>query len=142
MTQLLTMDYRYPFFFKDSRIIGGHRFNWTSGHKTTEELDHYLYSYDKLATDALDRLDLISPPTTKGWKCPHGSGPGERDIYELLKNHANSDEILGQLWEEVSTIPEWVDWDQIQRGQQVVYRFSGQILFGVSHETSIKKQIY
>ncbi|KAF4483613.1 Latex clearing [Fusarium agapanthi] len=124
------MDYRFPSYFKDSRIIGGHRFNWTSGHKTTEELDHYLYSYDKLATDALDRLDLISPPTTKGWKCPHGSGPGQRDIYELLKKHASSDKILGQLWEEVSTIPEWVDWDQIQRGQQVVYQFSGQILFG------------
>ncbi|PNP79126.1 hypothetical protein FNYG_07564 [Fusarium nygamai] len=129
------MDYRYPSNFKDSRIIGGHRFNWTSGHKTTEELDHCLYSYDKLATDALDRLDLISPPTTKGWKCPHGSGPGQRDIYELLKKHASSDEILGQLWEEVSTIPEWVDWDQIQRGQQVVYQFSGQILFGLMYKS-------
>ncbi|RBQ76926.1 hypothetical protein FVER14953_09533 [Fusarium verticillioides] len=118
-----------------SRIIGGHRFNWTSGHKTTEELDNYLDSYDKLATDALDRLDLISPPTTKGWKCPHGSGPGQRDIYELLKKHANSDEMLGRLWEEVSTIPEWVDWDQIQRGQQVVYQFSGQILFGLMYKS-------
>ncbi|KAF5538250.1 latex clearing [Fusarium mexicanum] len=129
------MDYRFPSYFKDRRIVWGHSFNWTSGHKTTEELDHYLYSYDKLATDALDRLDLISPPTTKGWKCPHGSGPGQRDIYELLKKHASSDEILGQLWEEATTIPEWVDWDQIQRGQQVVYQFSGQILFGLMYKS-------
>ncbi|KAJ4261487.1 hypothetical protein NW762_006912 [Fusarium torreyae] len=120
---------------KDARIVWGHKFNWTSNHQTAPEIAHLLYSYDKLATDALDRLDIISPPTTKGWKCPHGSGPGQRDLYELLKKHASSDEILGQLWDEVSTVPEWVDWEQIERGQQVVYQFSGQIMFGLLYKS-------
>ncbi|KAF5017269.1 hypothetical protein F66182_10820 [Fusarium sp. NRRL 66182] len=121
--------------FKDARIVWDHKFNWTSDHQTAPEIAHYLYSYDKLATDALDRLDDISPPTSKGWKCPHGSGPGQRDLYDLLQKHADSDEVLGQLWKEVSTVPEWVDWDQIQRGQRVVYQFSGQILFGLLYKS-------
>ncbi|KAH6950515.1 hypothetical protein DER45DRAFT_636688 [Fusarium avenaceum] len=129
------MDHRYSSDFNDARNVWGHKFNWTSDHQTAPEIAHLLYSYDKLATDALDRLDYFSPPTSKGWKCPHGSGPGQRDLYELLKKHADSDEILGKLWNEASTVPEWVDWDQIQRGQQVVYQFSGQIMFGLLYNS-------
>ncbi|KAF4452046.1 Latex clearing protein [Fusarium austroafricanum] len=129
------MDHRYPPDFNDARNVWGHRFQWTPIHQTAPDLSPLLYSYDKLATDALDRLDLISPPTSKGWKCPHGSGPSQRDLYELLKKYANSDIVLGQLWSEVSTVPEWVDWEQLERGQQVVYRFSGQILFGLLYKS-------
>lgn len=118
---------------EDARLVWGHQFTWTTGHSTPSEIRHLLYTYDKLATDALDRLDLISPPTSKGWKCPHGAGEGHRDLYLLLQEHAASDDILAELWKEVSTVPGWVDWDQIKRGQQVVYQFSGQILLGVRH---------
>ncbi|KAM5342964.1 hypothetical protein ACJ41O_013930 [Fusarium nematophilum] len=119
----------------DARIVWGHKFNWTTKHQTAPELAHFLYSYDKLATDALDRLDDISPPTSKGWKCPHGAGDGQRDLYLLLQKHAGSDEVLGQLWNEASTVPEWVDWEQIERGQKVVYQFSGQILLGLLYKS-------
>ncbi|KAG5661157.1 hypothetical protein KAF25_002800 [Fusarium avenaceum] len=129
------MDHRYSPGFNDARNVWGHKFNWTPDHQTAPEIAHLLYSYDKLATYALDRLDYFSPPTSKGWKCPHGSGPGQRDLFELLKKHADSDEILGKLWNEASTVPEWVDWDQIQRGQQVVYQFSGQIMFGLLYNS-------
>lgn len=112
--------------------VWGHSFHWTSKHKTAPEIAHLLYSYDKLATDALDRLDEISPPTSKSWRCPHGAGDGQRDLHVLLQKYADSDEVLGQLWEEVSTVPEWVDWEQIERGQRVVYQYSVQILLGVS----------
>lgn len=133
---ICTMDHYYSHDFVDARNVWGHKFNWTPKHQTGPEINHLLYSYDKLATEALDRLDYFSPPSTKGWKCPHGSGPGQRDLYQLLKKYSDSDEVLGQLWKEASTVPEWVDWEQIERGQQVVYQFSGQILFGVSHTTS------
>ena len=118
--------------FDDFRTVWGHEFYWTSKHKTAPEISHLLYSYDKLATDALDRLDEFSPPTSKAWRCPHGAGDGQRDLYVLLQKYADSDEVLGQLWEEVSTVPEWVDWEQIERGQRVVYQYSAQILLGVS----------
>ncbi|CEI65257.1 hypothetical protein FVEN_g6311 [Fusarium venenatum] len=129
------MDHYYSKDFTDARDVWGHKFNWTCNHQTGPEINHLLYSYDKLATDALDRLDYFSPPSSKGWKCPHGSGPGQRDLYELLRKHANSDQVLGQLWRETSTVPEWVDWEQIERGQQVVYQFSGQILFGLLYQS-------
>ncbi|KAM0404951.1 hypothetical protein ACHAQC_000013 [Fusarium culmorum] len=129
------MDHYYSQDFVDARNVWGHKFNWTHNHQTGSEINHLLYSYDKLATDALDRLDYFSPPSSQGWKCPHGSGPGQRDLYELLKKYANSDEILGQLWKEASTVPEWVDWEQIERGQQVVYQFSGQVLFGLLYQS-------
>ena len=121
------------FWRSDARVAWGYKFKWTANHQTEEQLSHLFYSYDKLADDALDRLDKIDPPKSNSWKCPHGSGEGQRDVYALLKEHAHEDEILGQLWREVSTVPEWVDWDQIHRGQRLVYQFSGQILVGVSH---------
>lgn len=121
--------------FNDARLVWGHKFNWTSDHKTESEIANLRYGYDKLATDALDRLDDISPPKSKSWKCPHGSGEGQRDLYALVQEHATSDELLGKLWDEISTVPEWVDWEQIERGQRVVDQFNGQILLGVSRNS-------
>jgi hypothetical protein len=37
----------------------------------------------------------------------------KRDLYALLRDHASDDEKLGELWNEVNTVPHWVDWDQI-----------------------------
>ncbi|KPM40392.1 hypothetical protein AK830_g6189 [Neonectria ditissima] len=119
----------------DARTIWGHKFHWTANHKTESEISHLLYSYDKLATDALDRLDVLSPPKSKSWKCPHGSGEGQRDLYALVHEHAATDELLGQLRDEISTVPDWVDWEQIERGQRIVYQFSGQILLGLLYKS-------
>lgn len=119
----------------DARVVWGYKFNWTADHKTESEIANLRYSYDKLATDALDRLDDISPPKSKSWKCPHGSGEGQRDLYALVQEHATSDELLGKLWNEISTVPEWVDWEQIERGQRIVDQFNGQILLGVSRNS-------
>jgi hypothetical protein len=41
-------------------------------------------------------------------------GQGIAGIY-----HAEEDPKLNELWTEINTVPEWVDWDQIQRGQDV-----------------------
>ena len=30
------------------------------------------------------------------------------------------DDVLCELWIQTLSIPEWVDWDQIERGQKVV----------------------
>ncbi len=67
----------------------------------------------------------------------------ERDLYALLKEHASSDEVLGKLWNQVSTVPDWVDWDQIARGQRVVYQYHGQMLSGVcSQENHYCSSVY
>ena len=98
------------------------------------------YSYDVLGEECLNRLDEISPPQTAELPRNNGRLPAKksgeqaskRDLYILLRDHAPEDEKLGQLWKEVNTVPRWVDWDQISRGQDVFYRYGGVALTAVS----------
>lgn len=59
----------------------------------------------------------------------------QRDLYALLRDHHESDPKLHQLWEEVNNIPPWVDWDQIERGQDVFYRYGGPALTGLTYQS-------
>ena len=109
----------------------GFVWKWSPLHPTKAEIQKMLYSYDELAAAVLDRLDVLSPPPqSKTWQCPHG-GKGQRDVYELVQKHAHEDEVVGKLWDEASSVPEWVDWDQLARGQAVVRQYYGQIILGV-----------
>ncbi|KAL6855323.1 hypothetical protein ACO1O0_006464 [Amphichorda felina] len=108
--------------------VWGYDFMWTNMHPKVEDVQTLLYTYDDLAVDALNRIDSISPPGPKdGRRCPMS----QRDLYALLKEHASSDEVLGKLWKQVTDIPDWVDWEQIERGQKVVYQYHGQMLLGL-----------
>ncbi|CZR52773.1 uncharacterized protein PAC_02650 [Phialocephala subalpina] len=108
---------------ENTRHTWGYTFQWTPDHLTPEEYHPLKFSYDELAEECLNRLDAISPPASKELPrsrsrlpAKEGSEPApKRDLYELLKDHHEEDEKLGQLWEEVNTIPDWVDWDQIAR---------------------------
>ncbi|KAH7320954.1 hypothetical protein B0I35DRAFT_203455 [Stachybotrys elegans] len=119
----------------NARVIWDHPFHWTGEHMGSNDLRGLLVSYDRLATDALDKLDEISPPKSKSWRCPHGSGPGQHDYFQLLQDHSERDATLTALWKEVSTVPDWVDWDQIRRGQLVVYQYCGQFLLGLLYNS-------
>lgn len=135
----------------------GFTWKWSALHPTESEIRSMLYSYDELASEALDRLDVLSPPTpsrpqshpqsqpqtqpqdqaqsqSQGQDCPFS---GQRDLYDLLQKHAGDDPVVGRLWDEVSTVPDWVDWDQLARGQEVVRQYYGQILLGVSSSGSL-----
>jgi hypothetical protein len=109
---------------KDSRYAWGYNFQWTPQHMTPEEMHPLKYSYDVLSEKCLERLDTISPPNpaeqlprNRSRPIASTKPPVKRDLYALLRDHASEDETLGQLWDEVNTIPDWVDWDQIARGQ-------------------------
>jgi len=101
------------------------------------------FTYDTLGEECLNRLDIISPPTTgelprNRSRLPtkeHRGPLPKRDLYVLLRDNASSDEKLGELWEEVNTIPEWVNWDQIARGQDVFYRYGGVALTGLAYQS-------
>jgi hypothetical protein len=120
------MSWPNPFLRKDenSRYAWGYNFQWTPQHMTPEEMDPLKYSYDVLGEKCLERLDTISPPNpaeqlprNRSRPIASAKPPVKRDLYALLRDHASEDETLGQLWDEVNTIPDWVDWDQIARGQ-------------------------
>ncbi|KAL1629819.1 hypothetical protein SLS56_005215 [Neofusicoccum ribis] len=122
------------------------------------------HSYDLLGEQCLQRLNDISPPprgalprnngqyaakmdeTTEAPeekdrslgddKNPEKSeGPPHRDLFALLRDNADKDEKLAELWEEANTVPEWVDWDQIKRGQDVFYRYGSAALTGLAYQS-------
>lgn len=100
------------------------------------------FSYDALGEDGLNALDEISSPMTKelprnrsratrNEKDQERQPAPKRDLYAMLRDHSSEDERLRDLWEEVNTVPEWVDWAQISRGQDVFYRYGGAALTAV-----------
>lgn len=84
-----------------------------------------IQTYDSLADECVQILNKI--PTGED-----DDKPFKKDLYGLLKKHADEDPKLKELWDEVNTVPEWVDWEQIQRGQDVFFRYGLPILNVVS----------
>ncbi|KAF2762109.1 hypothetical protein EJ05DRAFT_197550 [Pseudovirgaria hyperparasitica] len=140
----------------NTRTAWGYTYELTDDHPSKEELQPLKFTYDRLAEDALLKLNEICPPkgtlprnsdvkATKpvkdtlqddaSTKPPDLKSVVQRDLYALLKEHAHSDESLSTLWAEVTTVPDWVDWDQIQRGQDVFYRYGGPALTGLTYQS-------
>ncbi|KAE9375734.1 hypothetical protein N431DRAFT_543207 [Stipitochalara longipes BDJ] len=136
------MSWPNPFLRKDenSRHCWGYDFQWTPQHMTPAEMYPLKYSYDMLGEQCLDILDSISPPGP-GQQLPRNrsrtdtSPDVKRDLYALLRDNASKDGTLGCLWDEVNTIPDWVDWAQIARGQDVFYRYGGVALTALAYQS-------
>lgn len=142
-----------PFGHRDekTRTYWGYTFQITDQHLTLEQTHPMKFSYDLLGEQALERLNAISPPsrsalprnsnkyaedTKANTESAQGQPPSpKRDLYALLQKHAGQDETLGALWEEVNTVPAWVDWTQIARGQEIFYRYGGPILTGLAYQS-------
>ena len=130
----------------------GHTFELTSDHLTLEEVQPLKHSYDVLGEECLERLNEISPPprsalprnNSQASQKPNNPAVEEgkaaekepqRDLYALLRDNASKDPKLNELWTEVNTIPPWVDWDQIARGQDVFYRYGGAAFTGLAYQS-------
>lgn len=140
---------------ENTRSAWGYTFQLTAEHLTPNQTSPLKYSYDTLAEEALDRLNHISPPTAPAFprKSPRsqdqngqvqngadGTAPApapapKRDLFVLLRDNAEKDEKLAELWKQVNTIPDWVNWDQIARGQEVFYRYGGPSLTGLAYQS-------
>ncbi|KAJ5192930.1 hypothetical protein N7449_009072 [Penicillium cf. viridicatum] len=85
-----------------------------------EELLPLRQQTDDLAVDAVSRLQAVA---LKNKKSNTGQCFGRFDMYSVLKEHHGEDSVLQELWENVNAVPEWVDWAQIERGQESLYRY-------------------
>lgn len=112
---------------------------------------------DKVETGGCEKKDAEKPQDSTGSgkekemdAKEEGGGKEKRksprrDLYAMLRDHADEDEVLGRLWEQANSVPEWVDWEQIERGQKVFMRYAGPAIFAVgtyrirtlSHNASI-----
>ncbi|KFX96726.1 hypothetical protein O988_05192 [Pseudogymnoascus sp. VKM F-3808] len=106
----------------------GYKFHWTDKHLTEEQLKPLLYTYDTLGSEALVRVQEHKAANGKAT-----TGPAAReDLFTVVKELAltGEDEVVNKLWKEVNTVPDWVDWDQIKRAQDVFYRYGEAFLIG------------
>ena len=137
------MAWQNPFRVRDehTRTCWGYTFQLTEEHLTPRKAHPMKFSYDILGEQALDKLNEISPPPRSA--LPRNSGKyaepdavvenkadeaapaPKRDLYILLRDNVHNDVTLGRFWTEVNTVPSWVDWEQIARGQDVFYRYGG-----------------
>ncbi|KAE8387164.1 hypothetical protein BDV23DRAFT_161863 [Aspergillus alliaceus] len=123
---------------KKIRKSWGYTFEWIDGlHYATDQLHSMMFTYDKLVDECLERLDEISPPDSIRAETPGTSEvrTPKRDLYSLLEKHAKDDPKLEQLWSEINNVPDWVDWEQIKRGQEVFFRYGHPILNVLSFQS-------
>ncbi|KAG2416003.1 hypothetical protein HFD88_007195 [Aspergillus terreus] len=101
----------------------GYSFTWTDQHLPRAETEPLRQQYDTLGAAALERLQAIRASLLETAKA-NGTNPPPTDLYALLQAHHTHDDVLAQFWAETHTVPEWVDWAQLARGQRVFYRYA------------------
>ena len=142
---------------EDTRYRWGYTFQLTKDHPTQEQTHPLKYSYDILGEKALEKLDALSPSShsfvsrkvpqveeTTDEKRPASIEDSKenmtvmvakRDLYVLLRDNAQNDAVLDELWTEANAVPSWVDWDRVARGQDVFYRYGGPALTGLAYQS-------
>jgi len=137
---------------ENTRTYWGYTFDLTSDHLTSEQAHPLKYSYDTLGEDCLNILNEISPPGLPAKAAEHTKNDSERsdpdtanqkepttkkkrDLYILLSENVDKHPKLRQLWDEVTNVPAWVDWAQIERGQDVFYRYGSATLTGLAYQS-------
>lgn len=127
----------------------GYTFQVTAQHFTKDDTAVMKMTYDKLGEAVYNRLNDLYPPSSDKQGTAQVSESSEakdrrsstevrsskRDMFLLLRDHAHEDKVLSGLWTEVNTIPRWVCWDQIARGQEVFYRYGGPALTGLAFQS-------
>lgn len=96
----------------------GYSFHLTDQHLSREDIDSLRSSYDTLGATALERLQALASRIK-----PSQGSKGKPDLYAILRDHHQEDEVLSQFWDAVQFVPEWVDWKQLERGQKVFARY-------------------
>lgn len=107
---------------KDIHDVWGYKYEFTDLHMTEEQQMPLRYSYDTLGEDVLLRVkDLQMKKAAENGEAVGKAALRKVDLYESLKSIALSkeDTVVTKFWEHVHTVPKWVDWDQIKRGQDV-----------------------
>ncbi|KIY00284.1 uncharacterized protein Z520_03969 [Fonsecaea multimorphosa CBS 102226] len=88
------------------------------------------HSQRSISSTMNDSVDKTSRPSSTA-----SQRSSKRDLYLLLRDHHSSHPKLQQLWDEVTTVPDWVDWAQIRRGQDVFYRYGAATLTGLAYQS-------
>lgn len=99
-------------------------FIWTARHRTPAQLAPLRHTVDEISDAAFRELSLKS----------------KADAYAALEAAVSSDDKEKYrnchiLWNQVNTVPDWVDFDQIARGQDVFYSYIGAAFTGLLNDS-------
>ncbi|KAF2668836.1 hypothetical protein BT63DRAFT_447338 [Microthyrium microscopicum] len=138
-------------FYRDTpntRRRWGYTFENTPEHLTLEKMQPLKHSYDKMADDCLIELYRIRDESKQpkqdaelqaevsqaqsGLEKPAAKGP---DLLTLLRDNKHSHPAITKFWDHVNELPPWVSWTQIERGQDVFYRYGGAVLTGLAFQS-------
>ncbi|KAE8381455.1 hypothetical protein BDV26DRAFT_255648 [Aspergillus bertholletiae] len=100
----------------------GYFFTWTDSHLSRKKTEPLRQLFDSLGSAALERLQSIQSSLLDDSRI-RGTSPPSNDLYTILQNHHREDEVLTQFWNETHTVPDWVNWEQLERGQRFLYRY-------------------
>ncbi|TVY94533.1 hypothetical protein LAWI1_G000211 [Lachnellula willkommii] len=99
------------------RTKWGYTMQWTPHHLSQDEIEQLRAQFDERGAEALQRIQAIASKQGPGAK---GSKP---DMFAVLRDHHEEDDFLAAYWEHLHAVPEWVDWEQIERGQRFFARY-------------------
>ncbi|KAM0703981.1 hypothetical protein Q7P35_008987 [Cladosporium inversicolor] len=99
-------------------------------------LQHLRYRCDTDADLALSAIQRQLQNRSETQPLRH-----RNDLYSVFGAGSRVDPVLAKLWSDVNSVPEWVDWSQLERGQRVFHRYilasiTGFILQGFIGENS------
>ena len=112
----------------------GYKFTWTDQHISPERMNILRFESDHLGDAALERLQKLRESQVKAPdnNDPAVSNRSRKDLFKLLRDNYRDDDVLAEFWKETHDVPEWVDWAQLARGQEVFHRYVGANLAGFS----------
>jgi hypothetical protein len=84
------------------------------------DFEELRFDYDTLASDAFEELLK--------------SSNGSHDLYIRLSQQNESDTSSRILWDQATSVPPWVDWAQVRRGQLVFNRYIIPIVLGFAFQ--------
>jgi len=85
-----------------------------------QDFERLKFDYDTLASKAFEQLLK--------------SGTASHDLYTHLAQQNESDPNLKELWDQATSVPPWVDWAQLRRGQIVFNRYIIPIALGFAFQ--------
>jgi len=95
----------------------GYSFEWTDKHLPAEEIAALRSHVDELGSAAFEKLQALTGGGDK--KCPI-----RPELYTILRDHHQEDPTLESFWQELHSVPDWVDWTQIERAQRFFARYA------------------
>lgn len=113
----------------NKRSVRGHDFEWTDKHLTAEQLMPFRQQADDLALAVVEKLLAIVAAQQQEKQT--GAGEKRPDLYTVLKDNYAHDSVLREFWEETHSVPDWVDWEEIEKGQAFLYRYLAPNITGI-----------